>query len=173
MTAMQALQTLDYDVLVELSTLNISGRGEPAISHVRAALGRGRHVVTANKGPAAFAYRELAELAGEKGVRFLFESAVMDGAPVFSLEPVLCRLPGHRASPASSTPRPISSSRAWKPAKAWIAPSKPPSALGFAEADPSLDLDGWDAAAKTAILANYFLGADIDPLGWSAAGSLI
>ena len=55
--------TLDYDVLVELSTLNIAEKGEPAISHVRAALERGRHVVTANKGPAAFAYRELASLA--------------------------------------------------------------------------------------------------------------
>ena len=59
MTALQALETLDYDVLVELSTLNIAEKGEPAISHVRAALERGSHVVTANKGPAAFAYREL------------------------------------------------------------------------------------------------------------------
>ncbi len=66
MTVLQALETLDYDVLVELSTLDIERRGEPAVSHVRAALQRGKHAVTANKGPAAFAYRELAELAGKK-----------------------------------------------------------------------------------------------------------
>ncbi|HSQ35783.1 MAG TPA: homoserine dehydrogenase, partial [Candidatus Binatia bacterium] len=81
-----ALQTLDYDVLLELSTLNIAEKGEPAIAHVRSALERKKHVVTANKGPAAFAYAELDRLAGTNKVRFLFESAVMDGAPVFSLQ---------------------------------------------------------------------------------------
>ena len=163
MTALQALETLDYDVLVELSTLNISGRGEPAVSHVRAALQRGKHAVTANKGPAAFAYRELSGLAQEKGVRFLFESAVMDGAPVFSLGRPWPAA-GSPASPASSTPPPISSSRAWRPAKAWKRAIKTAQELGFAEADPSLDLDGWDAAAKIAILANFYLGAATDPL---------
>jgi homoserine dehydrogenase len=56
--SLEAVQQLEYDVLVELSTLSIADRGEPAVSHVREALRRGKHVVTANKGPAAFAYQD-------------------------------------------------------------------------------------------------------------------
>src|SRR6185295_16717182 len=58
---------------------------EPATSHIRAAFARGMHVVTANKGPVAHAYAALREQAAEAGAEFRFESAVMDGAPVFNL----------------------------------------------------------------------------------------
>jgi homoserine dehydrogenase len=162
-TVMQALDALDYDVLVELSTLSIAEKGEPAISHVRAALERGKHVVTANKGPAAFAYRELSGLACKKGVRFLFESAVMDGAPVFSLRQALggCRVTGLSGILNTTTNFVISRLEKGESMDSAI---KTAQELGFAEADPSLDLEGWDAAAKIAILANVFLGADIDPL---------
>lgn len=162
MPVRQALETMDYDVLVELSTLNIGGRGEPALSHVRAALERGRHAVTANKGPAAFAYRELAALARRNGVNFLFESAVMDGAPVFSLGRALadCRVTAISGILNTTTNFVISRLEAGESMERAI---KTAQELGFAEADPSLDLDGWDAAAKTAILANFYLGAAIDP----------
>jgi homoserine dehydrogenase len=69
---------------VELTTLNPS-TGEPAIAHVRAAFARRMHVVTANKGPIAHAYAALRGEAELAGVSFRFESAVMDGAPVFNL----------------------------------------------------------------------------------------
>jgi homoserine dehydrogenase len=163
MTVMQALEVLDYDVLVELSTLDIEQRGEPAVSHMRVALKRGKHAVTANKGPAAFAFRELDDLAREKGVRFLFESAVMDGAPVFSLKQALagCRVKGFSGILNTTTNFVISRLEAGESMESAVAEAQ---RLGFAEADPSLDLDGWDAAAKTAILANFFLGADTDPL---------
>src|SRR5262249_28818510 len=71
-------------VLVETTTLDIT-RGQPAIAHVRTALAGGAHVVTANKGPAAFAHRALDAAACRAGRRFLFESAVMDGVPIFNL----------------------------------------------------------------------------------------
>ena len=71
-------------VLVETTTLDITA-GQPAIDHVRAALTAGCHVVTANKGPAAFAYEELSALAADRGCSFLFEGAVMDGVPIFNL----------------------------------------------------------------------------------------
>jgi homoserine dehydrogenase len=163
MPVMEALRTLDYDVLVELSTLDIAGKGEPAISHVRTALERGRHVVTANKGPAAFAYRELAGLAQKNGVHFLFESAVMDGAPVFSLRQVLkgCRVTGISGILNTTTNFVISR---LEQGESMASAVKTAQELGFAEADPSLDIEGWDAAAKIAILANVFLDAGIDPL---------
>jgi len=163
MTVMQALQTLDFDVLVELSTLSIAERGEPAVAHARSALERGRHVVTANKGPAAFAYGELAELARKNGVRFLFESAVMDGAPVFSLGRALpgCRVTGFSGILNTTTNFVLARLEAGESMASAVETAQ---RLGFAEADPSLDLDGWDAAAKTAILANFFLAAGTDPL---------
>jgi homoserine dehydrogenase len=155
---------LDYDVLVELSTLNIAGKGEPALSHVRAALSRNRHVVTANKGPAAFAFRELDSLAQKNGVRFLFESAVMDGAPVFSLQRhslTSCRVTGLSGILNTTTNFVISRLEMGETMDSAV---KTAQELGFAEADPALDLEGWDAAAKTAILANVFMAADITPL---------
>ena len=62
-------------------------RGQPAIDHLKAALESGAHAVSANKGPIVHAYRELRELAKAKGRRFLFESTVMDGTPIFSMFP--------------------------------------------------------------------------------------
>ena len=72
------------DVLFEASSLNAE-TGEPAIAHIRTALHIGAHVVSANKGPVLHAYPELSSLAASRGLRFFFESAMMDGAPVFSL----------------------------------------------------------------------------------------
>src|SRR5687767_6309826 len=68
----------DLRIVCETTTLDVTS-GEPAIAHIRAAIAAGCHVVTANKGPIAFAYRELADAAREAHVAFLFEGAVMDG----------------------------------------------------------------------------------------------
>ncbi|MCX6558427.1 MAG: homoserine dehydrogenase [Candidatus Aminicenantes bacterium] len=162
MPVLKAVQTLDYDVLVELSTLDIEKRGDPAVSHVRAALERGKHAVTANKGPAAFAFRELDELAHRKGVRFLFESAVMDGTPIFCLGRALpaCRVTGFSGIFNTTSNFVLSRLEAGESMAAAVRTAQ---SLGFAEADPRLDIDGWDSAAKTAILANFFLAADTDP----------
>ncbi len=78
------LEAARADAAVELTTLNPS-TGEPAISHIRAAFARGMSVVTANKGPIAHAFADLRDQAARAGVGFRFESAVMDGAPVFNL----------------------------------------------------------------------------------------
>ena len=74
----------DYDVLIEITPIEIMS-GQPAIDHIRHALMRGKHVITANKGPIAWAYRELRDLARENGVKFYFESTIMDGVPVFNM----------------------------------------------------------------------------------------
>ncbi len=72
------------DVLFEATSLNVA-TGQPAVDHIRAALTHGAHAITANKGPIVHAYRELRDLAAARGRRFLFESTVMDGVPIFSL----------------------------------------------------------------------------------------
>jgi homoserine dehydrogenase len=152
----------DLRVVIETTTLDITA-GQPAIDHVRAALAAGCHVVTANKGPAAFEYASLRAESETAGVSFLFEGAVMDGVPVFNL--VRDTLPavdilGFRGVINSTTNHILSALEdgdAFAPALARM------QAEGIAEADPSLDVDGWDAAAKTAALANVLMGARITP----------
>lgn len=162
--ALDAVRQLDYDVLIELSTLSISERGEPALSHVREALRRGRHVVTANKAPAAFAYRELITLAEAKGVRFLHESTVMDGTPVFNLVRA-----GLRGCVIKSVSGVLNSTTNYVLSRMEQGESLEEAVRfaqreGFAEADPRHDLEGWDASAKITVLANALMGASMTPL---------
>ena len=148
--------------LVETTVLDITA-GRPAIDHVRAALTAGLHVVTANKGPAAFAARELQALAADRGLSFLFEGAVMDGVPVFNLVRETlpaARVLGFEGVLNTTTNQMLVAIERGEAAAAALARMQ---AEGIAEADPSLDLDGWDAAAKTAALANVLLDAGITP----------
>ena len=149
-------------IVVETTTLDVKN-GEPASSHVRAAIAAGCHVVTANKGPVAFAYGELREAAERAGVRFLFEGAVMDGVPVFNL--VRETLPavqilGFEGVVNTTTNHIIT---ALERGEAFDAALARMQQEGIAEADPSLDVDGWDAAAKAAALANVLMDARITP----------
>jgi homoserine dehydrogenase len=149
-------------VMIETTTLDINA-GQPSIDHVRAALQAGCDVATANKGPAAFAYEELSALADDRGRSFLFEGAVMDGVPIFNL--VRDALPavqitGFRGVINSTTNYILT---ALEDGESFDAALERMQALGIAEADPSLDVDGWDAAAKTAALANVFMRARMTP----------
>lgn len=159
-----AAQTLDYDVLVELSSLNIKEAGEPAASHIRAALSRGKDVVSANKGPVAFHWKELTELAKKKGATYLFESAVLDGAPVFNLASRCMKgatVSGFSGVLNGTTNFILSHMEKGGTFEEGL---KQAQAEGIAEADPTMDTDGWDPAAKTAALANVLMGAEITPL---------
>ncbi|TAK10641.1 MAG: homoserine dehydrogenase [Acidobacteria bacterium] len=149
-------------VMIETTTLNVQS-GEPAISHVRAAFAAGAHVITANKGPVALAYRALADEAARRGLSFLFEGAVMDGIPVFNL--VRETMPattihGFRGVINSTTNHILC---ALERGEDYNAALKRMQDEGIAEADPSLDVDGWDAAAKVAAMANVWLDANITP----------
>jgi len=149
-------------VVIETTTLDIRS-GQPAIDHVRAAIAAGCHVVTANKGPAAFAYSELRNTAAAAGVRFLFEGAVMDGVPIFNLVretlPAL-EILGFRGVVNSTTNHILTALERGDDFNAALARMQ---AEGIAEADPSLDVEGWDAAAKTSALANVLMEARITP----------
>lgn len=149
-------------VVVETTTLDITA-GQPAIDHVRAALDSGCHVVTANKGPAAFAYEELDALAVDRNLSFLFEGAVMDGVPVFNLAretlPAV-EIAGFRGVINSTTNHILS---ALEDGESFDDALQRMQAAGIAEADPSLDVDGWDAAAKTSALANVLMRARMTP----------
>jgi homoserine dehydrogenase len=131
---------------------------------VRAGFSSGAYVVSANKGPAAFAYDALKREAEEAGVAFFFEGAVMDGIPVLNLVREClpgATIDGFRGVINSTTNHILTAMEQGEPFATALARMQ---AEGVAEADPSLDIDGWDAAAKTAVLANVWLGAAITPL---------
>lgn len=150
------------DVVVEISTLD-PRRGEPATRHVRAALERGLHVVTANKGPVACARARLRRLAERRGVLFLHEAAVMDGTPVFNLvERCLpgARVTGFRGVLNTTTTRILTGMERGLP---FAEALRRVQAEGIAEADSSHDIAGWDAAVKACALAATLMDARVTP----------
>ena len=149
-------------VVVETTPLGLDG-GQPGVDHVRAAIDVGADVITANKGPAAFAYRELRDLASAAGVAFRFEGAVLDGLPLFSL--IRETLPavdirGVRGVLNTTTNHVLSAMEGGRSLDDAIRDMQD---AGIAEADPTKDIDGWDAAAKVAVVANVALDADLTP----------
>jgi homoserine dehydrogenase len=161
-TVADFIRRVPADVLFEISPLD-PRTGQPAIRHAQAALRRGLHVVTANKGPVAFARRSLLALARRHGAAFRHEGAVMDGTPIFNLvERCLpgARVIGFRGLLNSTTTRILSRMEQGRSAEEALREAQ---AAGITEADPSHDLEGWDAAVKGCVLANALMGADVRP----------
>jgi homoserine dehydrogenase len=150
------------DVVFETTSLNPKD-GQPAIDYMRAALEAGAHVVTANKAPIVYAYNELNALAISKGKRFLFESTVLDSAPVFSLFretlPVT-KLRGFSGIFNSTTNVILETMEAGRTFEEGV---KFAQELGVAETDPTNDVEGWDAIMKVCALANVVLKAQLLP----------
>jgi homoserine dehydrogenase len=159
---LRALEDAPIDLLFEGTTLD-PHQGEPATSHVRAALGRGVAVVSANKGPLAFAARELMALARERRCGFRFESAVADCLPLFDL--IETALPVGRVLSFEGVLNATSNRVLGAVLQGGTieAAVKEAQRIGVAEADPSNDLDGWDQAVKAVIVSNVLCGADLRP----------
>jgi homoserine dehydrogenase len=163
------LDAAGAQIAVELTTLDPSS-GEPAISHIRAAFARGMHVATANKGPVAHAYADLREEAAHAGVGFRFESAVMDGAPVFNLwrhtMPAV-KVLGFTGVLNSTSKVVIETMERGGSFEDGLAAAR---AMGITEADGAFDVEGWDSATKTAALANVLMDARTTPQQVSTRG---
>ena len=139
------------------------GAGQPALAYLRAALEAGAHAVSANKGPVVHGYAELTRLAASVGRRYLFESAVADGAPVFSLVRRCLPLAGLRAVSGVFTSTATVVLEAVEDGLTLADGVARAQRLGVAEADPSYDVDGWDSAVKLCAIANVLLGAALRP----------
>ncbi|MGB6333965.1 MAG: homoserine dehydrogenase [Candidatus Sulfotelmatobacter sp.] len=153
------LKTAQADVLFEATALNVA-TGQPAIDHIRTALEHGAHAITANKGPIVHAYRELRDLAAAQGKRFLFESTVMDGLPIFSLfdELPAIHLQGFHGILNSTTNVILSE---MENGVSFDESVRKAQALGVAETDATHDIDGWDAAVKTAALITVLMDVPV------------
>ena len=149
-------------LLIELTTLNPQS-GQPALNHIRGALQAGMDVITANKGPIAYAQAELQSLAQQHNVQLRFESTVMDGLPIFNLAQFTLQAAGiqsFRALLNATSSLVLNMIEQGYSREEAIQRAKE---LGIAEADPWYDLDGWDAVMKTTILANTLLEGRLSP----------
>ncbi|MFA4965074.1 MAG: homoserine dehydrogenase [Thermoleophilia bacterium] len=160
--AAELLAVSRADLLVELTVMEAVA-APVATGHIESALALGMDVVTANKGPIAWNWHRLKAAADAAGRRIRFESTVMDGLPVFSLlEFALpdCTLLGFEAVFNATTNfivDAMGTGRTFADALAQVRME------GYAEADPSHDLEGWDAAFKAAALANVAMDAGLTP----------
>lgn len=156
MTMVDVVRSCHADVLVENTLTNLVD-AEPGLSTMREAIARKMHIATANKGPLVLAYQELFALAEKQKVKILHSATVAGGLPVVNI--------GRRDLGASDITKfegivngttnhildAMSQGQAYEPAL------KHAQGIGMAEADPTLDVDGWDAANKLVIVANACL----------------
>jgi len=156
--AAELIAQAEADLLCEASPVNLRQGAEPGLTHIRMALDRGMHVATPNKGPLVLAYRELHDRAARRGVQLRFDGTVAGGLPALYIgQRDLRGATVHRieAVPNLCTGyvlELLAEGLSWEEAQARAR------AEGVLEADPSFDLDGWDAAAKLVILVNGVMG---------------
>jgi len=145
------------DVLVELSPTNLQD-AQPALAYCHEALDAGLHVVLANKGPAALGYKALQAKARAKKLELRLEATVMAGTPILQMAREAlagCEILSARGILNGTTNYILTEMEAGMDYAAALAQAQ---SLGYAEADPSGDVDGWDAAAKVLILARALYG---------------
>jgi len=158
--SLRTIRESNTDIVIEVTYTNIQ-TGEPATSHIKAALKNKKHVVTTNKGPIALAYRELSELAKANGVFLRFEGTVLSGTPSLNLglETLAGAEIGEIRGILNGTTNYILTKMA--EGMSYDAALKEAQRLGYAEAKPDADVEGWDASAKIVILANALMGGDV------------
>src|SRR6266496_5670805 len=161
-SALEGLQASSADILVEVTPTNLRD-AEPGMSHMRVALSKGIHVVTANKGPVALAASELISLARQHGVQLRMESTVMAGTPVIST--IREGMAGERIFAIrgilNGTTNYILS--AMTEGRDYVEGLADAQSKGYAETDPTTDVEGYDAVAKTLILAALIFGRSLKP----------
>ena len=150
------------DFMFENSPVNYE-TGQPAIDHLRAALNAGMHAITANKGTVVHAYQKLTALAKSSGKKFLFESTVLGGTPVFSTfreAMPLAELTSFKGIINATTNLILTR---MEDGESFDDAVKYCQSIGIAETDPSGDVDGWDASIKVAALATVLMDTPLKP----------
>lgn len=172
-SALALVTAAEAELLLEASPVNLAQGAEPGLSCIRAAMRKGMHVSTPNKGPLVVAFRELHELAAACGVQLRFDGTVAGGLPAINVGQrelrgaVIERIEAAPNLVTGYVMDLLTEGVAWEDALAQVR------AEGVLEADAAWDLDGWDAAAKLVILTNAVLGyparlEDVQRVGISA-----
>ncbi len=161
MSALDVIESVEAEVVVEATPVNIKN-AEPALSHITKAFKTGKHVVTTNKGPLALAMPALTELAEYNKVYLRFSGTVGGGTPM--LEFAKRCLAGDKILAIrgilNGTTNYILTEMAQNRVTFQEALANAQK-LGYAEADPTMDIDGFDTACKVVILANWIMNKKI------------
>ena len=160
--SLKTIRESDTDVIVELTPTNIE-TGEPGYTHIKEALTLKKHVVTTNKGPIALYYHELMELAQKNGVKLLFEGTVVSGTPVIRfVENSLrgAKVLSFRGIVNGTTNYILTK---MEEGASYEEALKSAQSRGYAETDPTNDVEGYDALAKLVILAKSVVGIEMSP----------
>ena len=160
--SLEVIQHSSADFMFENSPVNYD-TGQPAIDHAKAALNAGMQVSTANKGTVVHAFQELTALAKSKNKKFMFESTVLGGTPIFST--FREAMPGAElvsfTGIINATTNMILSRM--EDGESFVDAVKYCQSIGLAETDPSGDVDGWDASIKVAALATVLMNTPLKP----------
>ncbi len=158
--SLKTIRETNADTIVEVSYTDIK-TGQPAIDHCRAAFASGKNVVMSNKGPVALAFQELSALARAAGVRWGFEGTVMSGTPALRMP--LTALAGNDIREVRGIFNGTTNYILTKMEEglSYEAALKQAQELGYAEADPTADVEGYDALGKVVILANVVMNAPL------------
>ncbi len=163
LNSVQTIKEANADIMVEVTYTDIK-TGEPATTHIREALTKEMSVATTNKGPVTLHFKELCDLAQKKYALFKYEGVVMSGTPIFSLLDYC--LAGNDVLEVKGIlngttnfmlDKMETENMSYEDALALA------QKLGYAEADPTADVEGFDALAKVVILSNVVLGGNIRP----------
>ena len=161
-TALDVAESMEYDVLIEMTPLEYAS-GRVATDHVKAALKRGKDVICSNKGPLAWHFKELTQLAEENGCKFMYETTVLDGTPLFSIvreNLKLCNVIEIKGILSRTLNYMLSGMERGLSQEEILEEGKN---RGFIEANPQTDLTGQESLIKMIALANAFMDADMTP----------
>ena len=157
---LQIIENIDAEIVLELTPTNLTD-GEPGLSHITSAMKFGKNVITVNKGPLSVAFPSLIELANYNGIMFKFSGTVGGGTPILEFAKRCLKgdrivsfkgiLNGTTNFILSKMEEGLTFKNALKDAQI----------KGYAETVPSLDIDGYDAAAKLVIMANWLMGMKV------------
>lgn len=160
-TSSELLDMVDYDVLVEATPTNIVD-GEPGLTHIRKALSAGKSVVTTNKAPLAIALPALMELADRNNALLRFSGTVGGGTPILDFGRVI--LSGDRIVKVEGVLNGTTNyilTRMHRGGLDFNSALREAQEKGYAERDPSMDVDGYDTACKLVIIANHVMGLKV------------
>ncbi|MFB3888780.1 MAG: homoserine dehydrogenase [Candidatus Bathyarchaeia archaeon] len=161
MPALEVIESVEAEVVVEVTPVNIKN-AEPALSHITTAFKTRKHVVTTNKGPLALAMPALTELAEYNNVYFRFSGTVGGGTPM--LEFAKRCLAGDRILAIRGILNGTTNCILTEMSQNHVTFEEAlanAQKLGYAEREPSMDIDGFDAATKVVILANWIMNKKI------------
>ena len=149
------------DTIVEVTYTDVK-TGEPALTHIKTALGAGKNVVSTNKGPVVKQAVKLLEMAESNNAHYGFEGVVLAGTPALNLARFSLagnKINGFKGILNGTTNYILTR---MEEGMSYDDALKKAQELGYAEADPTGDVEGLDALGKVVILSNVVLGENID-----------